>query len=86
MFLSVPAFATHFADDIQSYGQKGDEVTVTFSSHERVHRLKRNDEMIPCLHDAWLARKPVDVTVDDKDGDIINCKLAPRQHPGRAGK
>ncbi len=85
--LTIPFFAqaSRFADDVRSIEHNGDEVTVTFSSHNRVHRLKGNSRTIPCLENAFKAKKPVDVVVNDKDGDVLDCKLAPRQHPGAVG-
>lgn len=83
--ISLPAFAGHFSDDIKSYGQKGDEVTVRFSAHEKIYRLPASEAAVPCLEDGWKARKPVDVTVTEK-GTITDCKLAPRALPGAAGK
>lgn len=81
ILFSLPALASRFADDIQSFGQKGDEITVTFSGHEKVHRMPASSESVPCLENAWKARKPVDVVVDDKNGKILDCKLAPKPLP-----
>jgi hypothetical protein len=86
ILISVPAFATQIRDNIKSYGQKGDQVSVTFSQNAGVHRMPASVEAVPCLEDAWKARKPVDVEVNDQTGQITNCKLAPNELPGKAGK
>lgn len=85
IILSTSAFASKMRDDIQSFGQHGDEVTVTFSSHNRVHRIPAGSEAVPCLENAWKSRKPVDVVVNDKSGNIIDCRLAPKKLPGARG-
>ncbi|MES2525705.1 MAG: hypothetical protein V4598_01405 [Bdellovibrionota bacterium] len=85
LFFTLPTYAARFADDVRSLEHDGDEVTVTFSSHSRVHRLTGNHRFIPCLENAYKAKKPVDVVVDDKDGNVTDCKLAPRKVPGAVG-
>ncbi len=86
ILISFSTYASRFADDVRSFERNGDEITVTFSSHSRVHRLDEKNAMIPCLENAFKAKKPVDVIVNDKDGRVMDCKLAPRMHPGAAGQ
>lgn len=86
ILLTLPVFASRINDDIKSYGQRGDEISVRFSSHDRVMRMPANSRNEACLRNAWLSKKPVSVEVNDQTGKIVDCDLAPRQHPGRAGK
>lgn len=83
--LSLPAFASRFADHIRSFEQDSKEVTLTFSNHNKVHRIPAGNSEIPCLENAWKAQKPVDVVFNDKSGNLLECKLAPKMHPGAVG-
>jgi hypothetical protein len=85
LFITLPAFASHFADNIKSMDTKGDEVTLTFNSHSQVFRMPANSASIPCLEDGFKAMKPVDVVINDENGNITGCKLAPKELPGKIG-
>ena len=84
--ISFPVFASQFAGDIKSYGQKGDEISVRFSGREKTYTVPADSKTTPCLYDGWLARKPVAIDVDDVSGKMTGCKLAPRMLPGAAGR
>lgn len=85
LFISLPTFAARFADDIRSLDHNKNEVTVTFSTHTQVHRIPASSHVLPCLENGFKAKKPVDVVISDESGNIIECKLAPRMHPGAVG-
>lgn len=85
ILVSLPTFAARFADDVRSIDLNRDEVSVTFKNHAQVHRFPASSSVMPCLKNGYLAKKPVDVTVSDESGAIVDCKLAPRMHPGAAG-
>ncbi len=84
--VSLPTFAARFADDVRSMDLRKREMTVTFANHPQVHRIPAGSVVIPCLENGFKARKPVDVTINDENGNIVECKLAPRMLPGAAGR
>ncbi len=83
--VSLPTFAARFADDVRSIDHEKGEVAVTFSSRAQVHRIPASSKVLPCLVNGMKARKPVDVTTNDENGNIVECKLAPKMHPGAIG-
>lgn len=86
VLLSLPTFAARFADDVRSMDLHKGEVAVTFRSHAQVYRIPAGGAVIPCLENGFKAKKPVEVTTNDENGNIVGCKLSPRMHPGAAGK
>lgn len=86
VFLLSPAvFASKIRDDIRTLERDGDEVTMTLRSHAEVFRFPAS-HTYPCLENGFKAKKPVDLVMNDKDKRVLECKLAPRMHPGAAGR
>lgn len=86
VFLLSPAvFASKIRDDIRTLERDGDEVTMTLRSHAEVFRFPAG-HTYPCLENGFKAQKPVDLVMNDKDKRVLECKLAPRMHPGAAGR
>ena len=83
--VSLPTFAARFADDVRSMDRSHGEISVTFATHAQVHRIPAGSAVIPCLENGFKAKKPVDVTVNEENGKIVECKLAPRKLPGAVG-
>lgn len=83
--LSPAAFASKIRDDIRTLERNGNEVTMTLRSHAEVFRFPAS-ETFPCLENAKKANKPVDLVMNDENKKVLECKLAPRMHPGAAGK
>ncbi len=84
--ISLPTFAARFADDVRSMDLHKGEIAVTFFTRAQVHRIPAGSAVIPCLENGFKAKKPVVVMVNDENGNIVECKLAPRMHPGAAGR
>ncbi len=83
--LTTTAFASKIRDEIRSLERDGDEVTMTLKSRAEVFRFPAG-QTFPCLDNAHKANKPVDLVMNDKDKRVLECKLAPKMHPGAAGR
>ncbi len=82
LLLSFPVFAGKIRDHVRTFEKEGTEFSMTLKNHAEVFRFPASEDSIPCLENAFKARKPVDLVVNDKDKEILDCKLAPSIHPG----
>ena len=83
--LSPAAFAAQIRDYIRSLERSGDEVTMTLQSRAEVFRFPAG-RTLPCLENALKAQRPVDLVMSDEDKRVLECKFAPKMHPGAAGR
>lgn len=84
--LSPTAFASKIRDDIRSLERNGNEITMTLKAHADVYRFPASSIAYPCIENAFKANKPVDLVMNDESKRILECRLAPRMHPGAAGR
>lgn len=81
VLISSAANASKIRDHIRSLDRDGNQVTMTLRNHAQVFRFPAS-ETFPCLENGYVARKPVDIIMNDKNEKVLACQLAPQIHPG----
>lgn len=69
---NVDKLKVHTIEDIE---YKGDIAHVKVSNSGKTYKVNRDNKIMPCLWNGWMAPQEVVIGLDEESGKIMDCKL-----------
>lgn len=68
----VDKLKVHTIEDIE---YKGEIAHVKVSNSGKTYKVNRENKIMPCLWNGWMAPQEVVIGLDEESGKILDCKL-----------